>query len=599
MAKKKNKGIKTSSPESRRLMVRLLKEHVRPYRGRVFLAMFFMLVVSACAAGQAQLFDPVINQVFMEKDPDKLWFIAGLVLLVAVVNGGATAAQGMYIEGVGHGIVSDVQHRMFDHLMRMDLAYYHDIHSAKLVSHFLYDVAMLRESVSKSVVALVRDSTTAFGLIGLMYWKDWRLAFVVTVVLPLLIGPLRKLNKRLRRFAVDNQEQTGQFSTLLNEVIQGIRYVKAFNMEEIEQKRAHASIEQRRKTILKAVYARAMTSPLMETVGGIGFAGVILYGGSRVIDGLATPGEFFSFMAAMIMVYPRLKSLASLNNALQDGIAAAARIFETLDRQPKIDDQPGAKNLEVSGGEVRFDAVTFAYDPTNPVLQQISLVAEAGKKTALVGPSGGGKSTILNMIPRFYDADGGAIIVDGQPIKDIGITSLRNAIGFVGQEPILFDDTIGNNIRYGKLDASDDEVRVAAQAAAAWDFIQEMPEALNTLVGERGVKLSGGQRQRIAIARAFLKNAPILLLDEATSALDTESERQVQEALNALMQGRTSVVIAHRLSTIIDADCIYVIEAGKVVEKGSHQELLGLGGLYAALYQTQGTELVIPIPKVS
>ncbi|MDE2514007.1 MAG: ATP-binding cassette domain-containing protein, partial [Alphaproteobacteria bacterium] len=374
------------------------------------------------------------------------------------------------------------------------------------------------------------------------------------------------------------------------------RHVKAYGMEAYEISRVRQIIRNLVKLVNRAARIRAIASPLMETLGGVAVALVILYGGHQVLIGARTPGTFFSFITALLLAYQPLKTLAGINASLQEGMAAAQRIFDILDAEPTITDAPNARPLAIKGGEIRFDDVQFSYANGANALRGVSLTVPAGKRIALVGSSGAGKSTILNLVPRFYDTTSGSIAIDGQPLRDVALASLRRAIALVSQEITLFDDTIKANIAYGRLGAADAEIVAAAKAAAADEFIRRLPQGYDTMVGEHGVKLSGGQRQRIAIARAMLKDAPILLLDEATSSLDTESERHVQTALDALMQGRTTVVIAHRLSTVTGADLIYVIDGGRVVEHGTHAELLRQQGVYARLYALQFADQAVDEP---
>jgi len=420
-----------------------------------------------------------------------------------------------------------------------------------------------------------------------MFYQDWLLATLACIAFPLAFRPMQRIGKRMRRVSANTQAETGQFMTLLNQTFQGARYVKAYGMESYEMSRAQRLIESLYRLVEKAQRVRSISSPLMEALGGIAIALVILYGGHQVLNGARTPGAFFSFIAALLLAYQPLKTLAGLNANLQEGLAAAQRLFTVLDIEPAIGDRDGARVLHVTGGEVRFEDVDFAYESGAQALRGVTLEIPAGKTVALVGASGAGKSTIMNLIPRFYDVAAGAVLVDGQDVRDVTLASLRAAIGLVSQEVSLFDDTIRANIAYGRFGASEEEIVAAAKTAAADEFIRGLPQGYDTMVGEHGVKLSGGQRQRLSIARAMLKNAPILLLDEATSALDTESERQVQGALKNLTQGRTTLVIAHRLSTVIGADIIYVIDNGRVVERGSHADLLRRDGAYARLHALQ------------
>jgi subfamily B ATP-binding cassette protein MsbA len=410
------------------------------------------------------------------------------------------------------------------------------------------------------------------------------------VVFPLAVLPIVKIGRRMRKVSTNTQEQLGAFTALLSETFQGARHVKAYGMEAYEKSRAAKVIEDVYRLACKAARTRSLSHPIMESLGGIAILLVILYGGSQVITGTRTTGQLFSFITALLLAYEPMKRLAQLNANLQEGLAAAARVFDMLDAPAAIVDAPDAQPLAIRGGAIRLERVRFAYragEKDAPALNGISIDIPAGKRIALVGASGAGKSTVLNLIPRFYDVGEGRVTVDGQDVREVTLASLRANIALVAQEMDLFDDTVRANIAYGRVGASEAEIVAAARAASAHDFITRLPQGYDTMVGGRGLKLSGGQRQRIAIARAMLRDAPILLLDEATSSLDTESERQVQDALRALMRGRTTVVIAHRLSTVVDADLIYVLDGGRVIESGSHGELLARGGAYARLYAMQ------------
>ncbi|HLJ65419.1 MAG TPA: ABC transporter ATP-binding protein, partial [Stellaceae bacterium] len=459
--------------------------------------------------------------------------------------------------------------------------------TGSLISRFTNDASMLRSATTTVFASIGREAVTGAVLVVLMFYQDWVLALLALVVFPPVIRPLRRVGKRMRKVSVNTQIETGQFMTLLNQAFQGIRHVKANRMEAAESGRAKALIERIFALVERAARTRAVASPLMETLGGVAVALVIIYGGHQVISGTRSPGAFFSFVTALLLAYQPLKSLAGLNTTLQEGLAAAQRLFSVLDIKPAITDAPDARPLAVIGGEIRFEKVDFSYSIGAHALKGISLTVPAGRTVALVGASGAGKSTLLNLIPRFYDPNAGTIFIDGIDIRQVTLESLRRSMALVSQEVSLFDRSIEENILYGRADATHSEVIEAARAAAADSFIRALPEGYGTIVGELGVKLSGGQRQRIAIARAMLRNAPILLLDEATSALDSESERQIQTALKTLMRGRTTLVIAHRLSTVIDADIIYVLDEGRVVESGDHGELLRQGGIYARLYALQ------------
>ena len=524
---------------------------------------------------------------FLNRDRTMLVIVPFVILAIAITKGVATYFQAYLMSVVGQRIIAEVQIELFAHLMRADLAYFNNTATGRLISNFLNDVNLLREALGKALTGIAKDSLMVVALAGVLFYQDWRLAIATCFVFPLAILPVRNLGKRMRKASAQNQERTGEFATLLNESFVGARHVKAYGMEDYETERAARANEARLMALFKVIRTRAAATPLMETLGGVAIAVVIYYGGSRVISGATTPGTFFSFITALLLAYQPLKSLANLNAALQEGLAAAQRVFAMLDSQPTIEDAADAKPLHIKGGALQFENVVHAYDGAAAALTGVSFEVPAGQTVALVGPSGAGKSTILNLIPRFYDAGEGCVFVDGQDVRSITQASLRANIALVSQESSLFNDTVRANIAYGRPAASEAEIIAAAKGAAAHDFIAKLPQGYDTVTGEGGVKLSGGQRQRIAIARAMLKDAPILLLDEATSALDTKAERKVQEALHALSRGRTTLVVAHRLSTVQDADSILVIDAGRIVESGRHAELLARGGLYAKLYALQ------------
>ncbi len=572
---------------TRYLLNRLVRDEVRPHVRRLALAAACMIVVAAATAAYAYMMEPVLNEVFANKNRDMLVALPLIVIAIFAVKGFANYGQAVLMNQIGQRIIADLQTRMFAHLMRADLAFYHDTATGTLISRFTNDVNLLRAAVSTALTGIVKELLTLVFLVGVMIYQDWALALIACVIFPVAILPVVKIGKRMRKVSARTQTHVGRFTALLNETFQGARHVKAYGMEAYETGRAKAVVEELYKLILKAVRARALASPIMENLGGIAIAVVIFYGGWQVIDGATTTGAFFSFITALLLAYQPMKTLANLNAHLQEGLAAAQRIYALLDTAPGIVDRADARPLAIEAGAIAFDDVRFAYGGAAPALNGVTLEVPAGRTAALVGPSGAGKSTILNLIPRFYDVDGGGVRIDGQDLRDVTIASLRGAIGLVSQEVSLFNDTVRANIAYGRAGASDADIRAAAAAAAAAGFIEALPDGYETVVGEHGVKLSGGQRQRIAIARAMLKNAPILLLDEATSSLDSESERLVQAALDRLKTGRTTLVIAHRLSTVTDADVIYVVEDGRVVEQGSHGELLARNGLYARLYAIQ------------
>ena len=572
-------------------MLRLLRDYVRPHVGRLLWAAAFMAVVAASTGLNAWMLEPAIDKVFVQQVPGMLVLVPIALILLASLRGIATYMQSILMHGVGQRIIAETQVKMYRHLVAADLAYLQSIHSGQLLSSFLYDANLLRDAVGRAITGIAKDALTALALGVVMFVQDWRLALIVVLIFPLVGVAIRKLGKRMRKVSTATQEETGKLASQLSETLDGVRLVKAYGMEAGETERIRIRIERRLKEIMRGIRTRSAAAPLTEALGGVAVAVAILYGGWRAQEGLLSLGEFMSFLAALLMAYQPLKGLASLNTALQEGLAAAQRIFAVLDVAPTIVEKPGAKALVVRDGAIAYRDVHFSYDGETAALHGVSLQIDAGSTIALVGPSGSGKTTLMNLLPRFYDADAGSVEIDGQNVQDVTIDSLRAAMALVSQDITLFDDSVAANIAYGRPGATRDEVTAAARSAAAHEFIVALPEGYDTGVGENGVRLSGGQRQRIAIARAMLKNAPILLLDEATSALDSAAEREVQAALETLKAGRTTLIIAHRLSTIMAADRIYVLERGQVVESGDHETLLAQNGSYARLYRLQFADL--------
>lgn len=569
------------------LMKRILSEAVRPYAGTLVLAVFFMAVVAAATAGSAWLLDPVINKVFIQHDRSILWLIGSAAFGVVLLKSIASYVQETLLSYVGQRVIADMQSRLFTHIIHQDVALFQARHSGTLISHFTYDINAMRSAMTNAVVGVGRDALSVIFLIGVTFYQDWLLASVSVIGLPLVIYPIQRLSKRMRRISAQTQEEMGSLNTALSQSFQGIRVIKSFALEGFEESRISRMVETLFKLSFHAARMQAAAQPIVDAFGGLAVTAVIVYGGSRVIDGITTPGAFFSFIAAILMAYQPMRSLSKVAVYLQQGLAAAQRIFALLDRRSTLTEAADARQLPRMPGAVRFEGVKFSYDGSHAALDGVAFEAPAGGVTALVGPSGAGKSTIFNLVPRFYDPDQGRVLVNGLDIRTVSFASLRETMAVVSQEVVLFDDTVFNNILCGRLSATAAEVHAAARAAAAAEFIERLPLGYDSRVGEQGLRLSGGQRQRIAIARAILKDAPILLLDEATSALDTESERKIQAALHELMRGRTTIVIAHRLSTIVNAAVIQVMDRGRVIESGSHDQLIAKSGLYARLHAMQ------------
>jgi subfamily B ATP-binding cassette protein MsbA len=529
-----------------------------------------------------------VNLLGLSVSPKEVvYYIAPLILLVTAAKGLSLYLQTVQTNAIVLRVTRDIQSGMFRHLVAADLARLSRDTTGSLISRFVSDVAIIRDALMRTVNNLVRDLLTVLALVGTMIWLDWMLAAAVLLLYPLVGIPIAELGRRLRKLSANMQAHVGEMTALLDESLSGARMVKTYGLEPYEIKRADGTFDRLLALMMSQVRNRSWLEPMLEVVGGLAVAGVLVFAGYQITASHKTIGDFTGFLTALIMAAAPVRAIGTLNSVLQEGLAAVQRVFVLLDEKPLITDPPNAQSLTVKSATIAFRDVSFAYGEGMPALDRISLEVPPGTTAALVGPSGAGKSTIINLIPRLYDVTNGVISIDGTDIRGVTLDSLRRAIALVSQDVVLFNDTVRANIAFGRPEARIEEIEAAAKAAAADEFIRALPQGYDSIVGEGGTKLSGGQRQRIAIARAMLKNAPILLLDEATSALDSDSERQVQEALRVLKKGRTTLVIAHRLSTILDADCIFVLDRGRILESGSHAELLRKGGLYARLYATQ------------
>ncbi|HCE66805.1 MAG TPA: ABC transporter permease, partial [Geobacter sp.] len=509
----------------------------------------------------------------------------GVVVLFAV-RGVARFTYDVTIKLAGQKAVQDLSNEIYASTVRQDMAFFNRRSTGELMSHATNDISAMQQGIANVMVGLFRDILSACSLLGVIFYRNWQLAIFTFVVIPLTAYPAQLIGKKIKNSSGRSLNIMGGITAILQETFSGIKVIKAFGLEKPATERFRAANLDFFRQYRKFIKYESLAMPVSETIISFGIAGVVYFGGSQVMSGRMTASEFFSFIAAMVMVFTPIKKLQSSYNSLQRSAGAAERVFKLLDEKKNIADRPGAVTIERSSGNVELRNVSFSYG-SEAILQDISLKAETNKMIALVGPSGGGKSTLVSLLPRFYDVTEGAILIDGHDVRDITIESLVSQIALVDQETTLFHETIANNIRYGKPDATMDEIISAATAAFAHDFIMQLPNGYDTSIGDRGIRLSGGQRQRICIARALLKNAPILILDEATSALDTESEQMVQKALDNLMANRTTFVIAHRLSTVLHADQIIVLEDGRIVERGSHDDLLSNGGLYSRLHALQ------------
>jgi subfamily B ATP-binding cassette protein MsbA len=566
---------------------RIWREHLRPRLGLLVIASIAMLLTAATTGAIPFLIQRTADDVFVAKKADMVYWITAAIVVVTVVKAIAEYVAGVTVAYLGNRFISDLRMQMFAKLARADLNWIQRVHSGRLLAGFLNDATLIRQTASRSIVTLGENYLKVIILIGTMFYMDVRFSLLILLFMPVAWILLSRQVRKMRKSTSKSLQETGDLSALVSQTLRGMRVVRAYQQEAKEEARAAATINRALEFTMRGTRARALSSPSVELLTGLGFALAIYFAGTQGVRGDLTLGHFMGFMTAALLIYTPLKSAATLQTALQEGIAAASRVFGIIDRDIQLREAPDAKPLELTRGEIEFKNVSFAYEPDSEVLKSVSLVVPPGRTVALVGPSGSGKSTLVNLCLRFFDPERGQVLIDGQDIRGVTVASLREAIALVTQDPVLFDDTIRANIAYGTKPIDEARVVEAAKAAAAHDFIMALPKGYDTRVGEAGGLLSGGERQRIAIARALYKDAPILLLDEPTSSLDSEAEAKVQAALESLMRGRTVLMIAHRLSTVKKADLICVIDQGRIVETGRHDELVAKGGLYTRLHRTQ------------
>ena len=581
-------------PDSRTILLRLWRGWVRLYLGRLIAAFVLMAIVAGSASAYPLLTRYIFNALADGRASEVIWLAPPAIVILALVKGLALFAQTVQVNALALRVTTDLQKDMARTLIEADLAVLSREPAGAFMSRIMNDLNLVREAAVRLANNLVRDLLTVIVLIGAMVWLDWLMAVVVLAVYPLAMQPIIRIGTRQRRASGNLQEHMEEVTSLLAETLQGARMVKAYQLEAAETARTRTAFDGLYSRLVGLLTGRAKIDPILEVVGGLAVGGVVALAGWRVANGQLQVGDVIAFITTLILLVQPVRGIGTLNAVTQEALAAAERVLTLLDRPRLVADMPGAADLGDVNGDVTFDSVGFAYDTAAedgpPALAGVDFTARRGETVALVGPSGAGKSTVINLLPRFFDVTAGRISIDGTDIGSVTLDSLRRNVALVGQEAVLFDDTIAANIAFGRPDATHDEIVAAAKAAAAHDFITALDGGYEAQVGAMGNRLSGGQRQRISIARAMLKDAPILLLDEATAALDAESEQQVQAALARLQAGRTTLVVAHRLSTIRDADQILVMDGGGIVERGSHDELLAMKGLYARLVSLQSLE---------
>ena len=566
------------------LYLRLL-QFVKPYWPKLALAMIFMSLVAATNGLTAYIVKPVLDKIFFEKNAEMLYILPLGIIIIYFCKGVFEYLQAYLMGYVGQKVVNDIRNLVFSSLQRQPLSFFDKTPTGSNISRVINDVNLVQSAVTDAFTAIMKDAISIIVLVFVVFYRDWKLATIALIILPFSAYPIVAFGKKLRKISVNAQRTMARLTSFLHETITGQRIVKAFSMEEYENKRFQVENNNLFKINLKRYKIRALSHPVMEVLGGFAIGIIIWYGGREIISGASTPGNFFSFTAALLMLYEPIKRLNKENHNIQQGLGASQRVFEVIDREPEIVEKKDAVQLEQVQGIIEFKDVFFKYDD-KMILKNLSLKIEKHEVIAVVGESGVGKTTLVNLIPRFYDIASGSIEIDNVDIRDVKLNSLRNNIALVSQDVILFNDSIKNNIAYG-VESDMTKIEEAARTAFAHEFIIKLSKGYDTVVGEKGIRLSGGQKQRIAIARALHKNAPILIFDEATSSLDTMSEQEVQKAIENLMKDRTTIIIAHRLSTVMNANRIIVIEGGTIIQKGTHSQLIETEGPYKNLYELQ------------
>ena len=567
---------------------RLYNDYSKKFINKILISVFFGVLVAASTSSIAWLLDPAIKKIFVEKDQTLIIIIPLLIILAFTVKGFALYLAKAIMIRVAEEIKKILQSQMAKSLINADTQLIDQKHSGKFISNLTYDVSHITNMLSTAVLNLFKDSLTLLGLLFVMFYQNWKLSLIAIVMIPIAGIASKTLGKRIGKVVTEAQEKSGFLNTHLIELFKNHKLIKIFQREDYESKRTDGYLDQLKDKNIKINTVYVRLSPIMETLTGIMIAILIFYSGKLALEGDIEIGNFFSFLAAMMLAYQPVRSLSTLNMVLNQGISAAVRILPIIDNENKIYDHKNSNDVNIINGEIKFQNLNFRYNSKEDyVLKEVNLNIAGGKMTSLVGHSGSGKSTILNLIPRFYDAQSGDILIDNQSIYKVKIKSLRDKISLVSQDTTLFDDTIKNNIKYAKDNVSDEDIITAAKFSYSHEFIEKLPNKYETIIGENGVRLSGGEKQRLSIARAMIKKSPIILLDEATSSLDAETESKIQDALKILTKDRTTIVIAHRLSTILNSDQIYIIDAGNVVANGKHDELLNSSELYKNFYEKQ------------